>query len=884
MSGNAGIRGYLLQSIVTVLDSFEYKEWSSVCLEPTDSSEKVDIRWTYPDGQIKVVQVKSSQNEITSAKAIRWLNELKRSQVASAYELILIGHVDKQIHEEKSIDGTAVKVYPLDFKLLRNSSITSINRFFEERNRPKVPINIIEILLSSLNYELSENSIFGEEISYEKFVEKIVGWMKSIEDHAANNPLLKYLPLTEKPDIPLKDKIVSNFLNLIGWHSYSTNQGVEYFDEKTVNNDVARVDYYLQFESKLKDKFTNHIFINAIHAYRYPDKGRHEIISFLNQTNRVTTHFQNTRKIQSDKPYSVFNILLWFADDNSEDTTDFLSKTHSDFRYEFLAADQQYFLVDNNKANFIISAIATAREYRQELPVKFLYPITEFNSAYDKIGKREAQLPPEYINTNVLPIIKEDGEKISVLLFCADKFDKEGLKRLIWFLIKLTSGLSNEYVIYFPDYSADDKEQVDEVIKSFDNDDIQGKIKVEKFLYNIAPSNLGDVTLTSKEPNKDIVKDVRENDEVKINPVFREQLPYGDILKPILATDSISASDLKLFLNLKGIFLKNADKRKLIDLMVSLLFSPEELMEFVNLINVKERPVNSIPTFISLKSDLSIKDIFLRINPNFNNLTDGLQTKLNDPVVFSEDPNEPGTFVFSSYVEKKDLTKQVTVNTTWDLIRISYRKDKDKLVINTVETNSKDGKNVAKRIVDAIAKELRQKELIKDETITLKFSDFETNRERVNFLLNFTDIRSTDHFIGQDIKSLKFIFDDTRDIPEEYQDKTEKDLIILFRGKNLVGLKELSEDFFKEIILLEELSISYKFEINGVIGYYHVKYNFSEALKVKPVPEGEFVSQPYLSLSYQIKQKVKNIPKLEKELSKEIENLKIMLFRKFNKI
>lgn len=874
----------MLQSIVTVLDSFEYKDWSSVCLEPTDSSEKVDIRWTYPDGQIKVVQVKSSQNEITYTKAIRWLNELKRSQVASAYELILIGYVDKQIHEEKSIEGTEVKVYPLDFKLLRDSSITSINRFFEERSRPKVPINIIEILLSSLNYELSENSIFGKEISYEEFVEKMVGWMKNIENHAAENPLLKYLPLVENPEILLKDKIVSNFLNLIGWHSYSRDQGVEYFDEKTVNNDVARVDYYLELESKLKDKFTNHIFINAIHDYRYPDKGRHEIISFLNQTNRITTHFQNTGKISSEKPYSVFNMLFWFADDNSEDTTDFLSKMHSDFRYEFLASDQQYFLVDNNKANFIISAIATARGYRQELPVKFLYPITEFNSAYDKIGKREAQLPPEYINTNILPIIKEDSEKISVLLFCADKFDKEGLKRLIWFLIKLTSGLSNEYIIYFPDYTADNKWQVDEVIRSFNNDDIQRKIKVEKFLYNIAPSQLGDVHLTSTDANKSIVKDVQGNEEVKINPVFREQLPYGDILKPILATDTISASDLKLFLNLKGIFLKNADKRKLIDLMVSLLFSPEELMEFVNLINVKERPINSVPSFIPLKSDLSIKDIFLRINPNYTNLTDGLQAKLKDPVIFFEDPNEPGTFFFSSYIEKKDLTKQVTVNTSWDRIRISYRKDRDKLVINTVETNSKDGKNVAKRIVDAIAKELLEKNLSKDEAITISFSDFETNRERVNFLLNFTDIRSTQYFIGQDIKSLKFIFDDNKDIPEEYKDKTEKDLIILFRGKNLVGLKELSEDFFKEIILLEELSIAYKFDINGVIGYYTVKYNFSEALKVKPIPDGEFVSQPYLHLSYYVKQKVKNIPKLEKELSKEIEDLKIMLYRKFNKI
>jgi len=50
MGGNAGIRGYLIQTIICVLDSLETDNlWTSVTLEPLDESEKVDIRWKYSD-------------------------------------------------------------------------------------------------------------------------------------------------------------------------------------------------------------------------------------------------------------------------------------------------------------------------------------------------------------------------------------------------------------------------------------------------------------------------------------------------------------------------------------------------------------------------------------------------------------------------------------------------------------------------------------------------------------------------------------------------------------------------------------------------------------------------------------------------------------------
>lgn len=94
MGGNAGIRGYIIQTIICVLDALETgNSWLSVTLEPQDESEKVDIKWTYPENKVKVTQVKSSENIIGLAAAKKWCKELEiNSPGMEEYELILVGN------------------------------------------------------------------------------------------------------------------------------------------------------------------------------------------------------------------------------------------------------------------------------------------------------------------------------------------------------------------------------------------------------------------------------------------------------------------------------------------------------------------------------------------------------------------------------------------------------------------------------------------------------------------------------------------------------------------------------------------------------------------------------------------------------------------------
>ena len=372
--------------------------------------------------------------------------------------------------------------------------------------------------------------------------------------------------------------------------------------------------------------------------------------------------------------------------------------------------------------------------------------------------------------------------------------------------------------------------------------------------------------------------------EIKINDSFKEQLPYGDILKPFLNTESITAQDLKLFLGRKGIFVRNSDRKKIIQLMTTLLFSPSELINFIGFINTKERPCNTVPTFYPLVTkETKVQEIFKRITPNFDNISEGLIAKLIDPVVFKPDKVNTELFVYKSYVEIKDPTKQIAVNTTWSPITVSFRKEGDK-ILNSIETNSREGKAIARRITEKVKLELVEKNIIQDNLIKLMFDSFEDNKQRVDFLLSFSNISDSSIFKYQDIRSIKYIFDETQIIPKEYLDRTEKDLIIFLKGKKLAGLSEISNTAFKMIILLEEININYKFSWKGATGYFSVKYNFSDAFKSKPYFTGEFRSEPYLHRKNLTQNNIKNITTLETELKREIERIKIERMKMFEKL
>ena len=892
MGGNAGIRGYLIQTIICVLDSLETDNlWTSVTLEPLDESEKVDIRWKYDNNTVKLSQVKSSENIIRHSAAKKWCEELEtHSPNASQYELIIIGNVDEKLLKAKDIGNVKLgEIKPLNINVLIDQASTKIDKFYEAKNKLKISSQVRELIVKALTLEFGTSSIIGKEMSRNDLDAKLLEWISAVENQIETNPFASLAPPSGNQNIPINHRIVQKILKLIGWHQFGENHIVQNFNEKTEENELHSVNFLGDFESKLKEDSGDFVMISSLHSLKYPDSSKTDIYKYLNDTEIVYSDLLDKRKIPIKRFEStdVYSLLFWFSTDNSEVSTDFIHYTKENYKRNLLNENINYFLIDNNKANFLISSITTAKNYRPDDPVKFAYPITEANQSPKRIGQRGTKLPVQFINSSIIPITKENHSSISFLLFCADPYTTETLKKLIWLTISLTSGFGNEYLIYFPDY--DDKlnrNEALEVIRSFNQELLDEKVKILK--YNSIDTDALDSLSNTKvvtSKNETYEEDNQPSlvNSLHLNEAFVNILPYGNILKPFLKTEAITANDIKIFLAKKGIYTKNADIKKLIDLMTSLLFSPRELEDFKSYIDVKGKIVHSSPTFFNIKQDETLETVFKKVKINTDNLADGLEVKIinSDSLKLESNPAKD-EYKLTLITEIKDPTSSLLVNTKPGKAEVVIKKKDNQLVVVTENTISRADKYIVNRLVKIIEEEFKRIDFIEEEKIKVMFKNFSSNTERVNFLLSFSNIASSVLFHEADIQSIKFKFDENTEIPELYQDKVDKDLVINFEGKGLQTLTELSEKNAKGSIFLEEMRILYKFNyLNIKNGLYKVTYNFSNALKNKPEFDGVFKSAPYLIKTNSVKS-LSSIENLEKELGKEIEKLIQEKLKQFN--
>lgn len=892
MGGNAGIRGYIIQTIICLLDALEKdNQWISVTLEPLDESEKVDIRWKYPNDIVKLSQVKSSENVIRYRSAIQWCKDLvTHSPNATDYELLLIGNVDDKILDAKTINNVKIgETKPLNTEFLIDQASTKIDKYYESKNKAKISSQVRELIVKALTLEFGTSSIVGKEIVRDEFDSLLLNWISAVENQIDINPLASLAPPTENKKTPINQRIVKKILELIGWHQFGENYGVDIYNDKINDNELHSIDFYGNFESKLKENSGDFLMISSLHSLSYPNSSKQEISKYLYDTSFVYADFEEKNKIPLKRYDStdVYSLLFWFSTNNRELDFDFIHHTKENYKRTLLNENITYFLIDNNKATFLISSITTAKNYRPDIPVKFAYPITEANQSPNRIGERGFKLPTQFINSSVLPLTKEDKNKISFLLFCSDSFSPEALKKLIWLTISLTSGYGNEYILYFPDYNEDnDKNEALEIIRSFNEDLLDEKIQIRK--YNSididALDSLSDTKTTTLKNETYNENDEKSSvNEKLLNEAFVNMLPYGSILKPFLKTDAITANDIKFFLAKKGIYTKNADIKSLIDLMTSLLFSPKELEDFKSYIDIKGKTVNTTDEFFNIKQDAPLETVFQGIKINIDNITDDLNVKIVNSDEFKIESNsKKDEYKITLITETKDPTSSLLVNTKPGKAEVVIKKKDNQLVVVTENTISKTDKYVANRLRRIIENEFKRVDFIEEDKIKVMFKNFKSNTERVNFLLSFSNISSSIMFHDADIQSIKFKFDENTEIPELYRDKADKDLIINFEGKRLKTLAELSELEAKESIFLEEMRILYCFNhLNIRNGLYKVTFNFSNALKNKPEFDGVFKTSPYLIKTNNIKS-LSSISNLEKELAKEIEDLKLEKLKLFN--
>ncbi|MDR0799189.1 MAG: hypothetical protein LBN18_05470 [Dysgonamonadaceae bacterium] len=881
MNAHYAIKGYIIQTLVAVLDSFNDKEWLSVCVEPDNESEKVDICWEYSNGTKKVMQVKSSINPFALPAVTKWANELETNcPNASEYTLCLVGRMNDATHTQQNnkIGNVDIKNIDISISDFNTLILSKINDFFENKNRNKISNKLAQLFALSLNQQFLLNSSVGKVLNRFDFEQYLLNDLIAVERYLEQSAYSLLLPAETVERDDIKTTIIKHILHLIGWSKPNVNECVTIHNDKLDQDEEYKVEFWSNYKSRLKDNENDVIYINSSLEAEYQQNIQALIKQNIYSTDLVREQLINQGKIAISN-LTEHSIQFLLSTKETDLDRNLINEISTYYKSNILNKDLIYYVIDNKKANFLISSIITARTYRPELSVKFLYPITEDTSTLEKIGKRDIYLPPQYINSSIIPIVKEDNNKISVLMFCSDEYSRDRLKKIIWMLIRLTSGLANEYIVYFPDYKEEYQNEVNEVVRSYNNDELTNRLRIQQ-LKICETVNLQRVpAITEDLLNTEFDETKNKKKKIFIQSHLLEYLPYGDSIKPFLNSPTVLTPELKVFLSRKGVYFKNADRTKMMHLMTGLLFSPMEIESLVGLVETKDKTLDSS----QISYPLLQHNIPFAINSfNFQELGNDLKAKVLaiEPKQISNSNN----FTIEVHLEQVNPNKQALVSSVFSRAIVSgtFNQKENKFEVNK-EYNSRPARTIAERIEKAISTDLIQKNVIEEKSVKISFSDFE-NRERVNFLLSFTNIDSSLCLQDYDVKAFKYMFDESIDLPLEYQDKKGKEYVTQSKGKNLDGVKELQDENFKTIILCEEIIINYKFNIRGVYGNYYTILNFSDALKNKPIPDGVFQFKSKVYLNTKNKAKVPNIQTLENELKIEFRRLLKEKLNLYNKI
>lgn len=189
MGGQAAIRGFLLQTLISLLEILDDDHsWETITVEPDVGNDKVDILLEYSDS-IKAIQVKSSINQISISTARKWANELKNSVPNSTkkvvYILQLIGPCSQSVISAQSINSVNIPTPKnLDPLGLQDQAAHRLDIFLNKRGIASVPPIARQILVGAISSKVEEYSTNGETLSKFDFEQLLDRWILQLYPNA----------------------------------------------------------------------------------------------------------------------------------------------------------------------------------------------------------------------------------------------------------------------------------------------------------------------------------------------------------------------------------------------------------------------------------------------------------------------------------------------------------------------------------------------------------------------------------------------------------------------------------------------------------------------------------------------------------------------------
>lgn len=166
MSGRDGFRGYIFQTMVSIINCLENPNWTRIKVEPETAQDKVDIVLYSDEKILSCIQVKSSINPFQKSDIEKWLQALQSDSLGGQNDLVLVGEKVTSpaaafislINETRELDSIEHISIPHDqFPNLVRGTIVEYLQYNHANS--KVNVDEIETLFSLLMTKLTMNSI-----------------------------------------------------------------------------------------------------------------------------------------------------------------------------------------------------------------------------------------------------------------------------------------------------------------------------------------------------------------------------------------------------------------------------------------------------------------------------------------------------------------------------------------------------------------------------------------------------------------------------------------------------------------------------------------------------------------------------------------------------
>lgn len=531
------------------------------------------------------------------------------------------------------------------------------------------------------------------------------------------------------------------------------------------------------------------------------------------------------------------------------------------------------YLFDNKRVSFIYSIINKAKQLSDTNAYSFIYPDTGYNENIKEISNSGRILPIEIIKSDIVPIVVKKNQRNLVLIFCNDSIEEKYLQRVIWLAHRLCA-FASEIKILFPNYNeTTHRSIVNKAKQRFQESDIIDNIKITK--YNYIPfteikedgweQEFIDAPSITIPPDNKIPK---PHPELQKN--FHEILPFGRIIRPMLASGNILASDLKKFLKLKGIFVKEAKKELMLPILCNLILSPNELdMIRGNIIKKEEKPKQKTRISKLIGDKKKIKDAIEILNPKILKLP--LASGCSHTVKPELKKIDDNTYLLEVKIVKENTSKDLLVGKSEreGSVRIVIG---DKDIRSNLEYTSADVRKFLSMVCERLDVHLQQEKVIGKPSRKIQFVGFRSNQERVEFLVSFSDLRYSNIFIESEVKNIRFCPDQRKGkLPvgiEEYSGSVKN------MDLNLINkLRLFDDDNIKDSVLMSRIKIEYKFQFEGSTGYCNGTIHFPSALNAKS-PDWDDELEVTLELKSTKDSFYRILPNtLQRKLSQQLRNL-----------